>query len=483
MKTKWILDIGAFRGEDAEFYLLKGFIVLSVEANPASAQAALARNEAAAAEGRYRVVNAALDSRNGDITFHVHEKGDWSTAIPNERFTADNSKAITVPAITPAELFDAYGVPYYVKIDIEGKDAIVIDEIVRRADKPRYISYELGKSTKDVANLLRTAGYSRFAISPQGNLGALRMARPPREGKFVDYRFTGHHSGPFGREVPGEWLTLGELEAAVAALDRGAGLARWWDVHACLDGEEPGGSERYLRENFGSTPITRWEAPAPVRTTPSRPTSDPRLEAAIRDVGKDWKRARYYDDAEAAMDRQWSTMIWPCIRFCAFDDVIDLACGHGRNTAKLAEISGKVIAIDVNRENIDFCVERFRNTPNVDARVSDGKSFPGVGSESISLVYCFDAMVHFDSDVVRAYLKEIYRVLRVGGHAFLHHSAMDSNPAGSFRDTPGWRNFMTPALMTHWAHKEGLSVVNQVPVDWRHDGTIRDCFSFIKKWK
>jgi ubiquinone/menaquinone biosynthesis C-methylase UbiE len=205
------------------------------------------------------------------------------------------------------------------------------------------------------------------------------------------------------------------------------------------------------------------------------------LEKAVANVAGDWKNAAYYDEAEQGMERRWSGMIWPFIRDCEFDQVIDLACGHGRNTAKLAAISKHVYAVDVVEENITFCADRFRETANVTVVKNDGTSFPGISAGQISLVYCFDAMVHFDSDVVRAYLGEFSRVLKPGGKAFLHHSAMDARPTTSFRDSPGWRNFMTPALMAHWAHKEGLVVERQQPFDWRPE--IQDCFTLLKKPK
>jgi hypothetical protein len=35
---------------------------------------------------------------------------------------------------------------------------------------------------------------------------------PPLEGRFVDVRFSKHHSGPFGAETPGEWVSRDEVE-------------------------------------------------------------------------------------------------------------------------------------------------------------------------------------------------------------------------------------------------------------------------------
>ena len=252
MKAKWILDVGAFRGEDAEYYLLKGFMVVSIEANPDFANAALTRNEVATAEGRYRVVNAAINEQPGEIEFFVHGHGDWSSAIRSDRFEESNSKMIHVPAITAAHVFDNYGVPYFVKIDIEGLDHLIVEEIARRDDKPLYVSFELGSCTWKAARLLHDAGYTRFALVPQRELASVRLEHPPLEGVYVDYCFTGYHSGPFGREVQSDWMTLDEIEEAIDNLDHSEGLGQWWDIHAWRGPDAALLPEQYTRALFGS---------------------------------------------------------------------------------------------------------------------------------------------------------------------------------------------------------------------------------------
>ena len=45
-------------------------------------------------------------------------------------------------------------------------------------------------------------------------------------------------------------------------------------------------------------------------------------------------------------------------------------------------------------------------------------------------------MVHFDSDVVRAYLKEFRRILKPGGHGFCHHSNYTGSLVAILRKSP-----------------------------------------------
>jgi len=180
---------------------------------------------------------------------------------------------------------------------------------------------------------------------------------------------------------------------------------------------------------------------------------------AARAVGRDWVDGKYYDNAERDMEDQWSLVIWPIIREADFSTTLELAPGHGRNTAKLLPLASRVYAVDINQTNIDFLNQRFPGVEKLVALRNEGQELDAVENGSISFVYCFDAMVHFDSDVVRAYIKEFRRKMKPGARAFIHYSTFDKNPTGTYRDHPGWRNFMNPALFHHWLAKEGFRIL------------------------
>lgn len=212
------------------------------------------------------------------------------------------------------------------------------------------------------------------------------------------------------------------------------------------------------------------------------------LEAIAAYVGRDWTSARkgaldYYDAAEGEMDSRWTTLLWPFLEGCNFETCVDLAVGHGRNTAKLLQQKDcqKVYCVDINQDNINFCSERFADEPRVVCIKNNGANLPEIPPYSITMFYCFDAMVHFDSDIVRSYLAEIARLLApIEGRAFLHHSNYTGNPGGDVHKNPHWRNFMSAELMKHYAAKEGLAVEKQQLLDWNWDGTNIDCFTLLR---
>lgn len=208
--------------------------------------------------------------------------------------------------------------------------------------------------------------------------------------------------------------------------------------------------------------------------------ADERVRAEARRIGDDWREQAYYKDVERYMDSTWRELIWPVIRECDFSNVVDLAAGHGRNSVKLLEVAGRLTICDINEENIEVCRRRFAGDPRVSFLVNDGVSLKELGDATVTLVYCFDAMVHFDSDTVRRYLAEFRRVLVPGGRAFCHHSNYTANPTGDVHDNPQWRNFMSRELFAHYAAKEGLNVLSSRVVDWDVDPEL-DCVTLLER--
>ena len=190
------------------------------------------------------------------------------------------------------------------------------------------------------------------------------------------------------------------------------------------------------------------------------------------DVKEVWAKNDYYDMAEPYMDAQWDEIIWPKIKDLDFSNVVDLAAGHGRNSMKLAPISKKLTIVDICPENIEFCSNRFKDLNNINFAVCDGKTIP-VKSKSVSLVYCFDAMVHFDSDTVESYIKEMSRVLKKGGNAFLHYSNWSGFCNDDWRYNPHARHYMTQDFFKALCQKYGLTILSTEFLTWGEDPDYR----------
>jgi hypothetical protein len=54
-------------------------------------------------------------------------------------------------------------------------------------------------------------GFTEYALVDQKKIGGLEAARPASEGLDIDYTFRIGQSGPFGRDLDVEWLTIADM--------------------------------------------------------------------------------------------------------------------------------------------------------------------------------------------------------------------------------------------------------------------------------
>lgn len=160
--------------------------------------------------------------------------------------------------------------------------------------------------------------------------------------------------------------------------------------------------------------------------------------------------------------------------------VVELACGRGRHSWQMRDWPNQKILVDLVPENIELCQKRFAGLKNFRFIVNNGVDLHQIDSDSVTAVFCYDAMVHFDHEIVYAYLREFKRILRPGGMALLHHSNYPGNPGGDYKANPSWRCFMPPGLFKDYAIKSGLEVAEQRCFGWGETDDV-DCLSLVVK--
>jgi FkbM family methyltransferase len=216
MQRDLIYDVGMHRAEDTEFYLQKGFRVVAVEAMPELCDLAASRFPRQVQRRELTIINGAVSEGAGPATFYVNPNSEWGTIRPewterNERLGFPATRTIEVPVVSLSEVFDTYGVPYYLKVDIEGADMLCLKALADVAERPRYLSIESSKTSWRglVAefDMLRSLGYTRFKIVAQHRVPAQVCPSPSREGGFAERRFGYGSSGMFGEEAPGRWFS------------------------------------------------------------------------------------------------------------------------------------------------------------------------------------------------------------------------------------------------------------------------------------
>ena len=277
-----IYDVGMHNGDDTAFYLHQGFRVVAIEANPQLADLAGRRFSGEIESGRLTILNVGIAERAGTGTFWVcDDVSVWSSF--HEKLTSREGKkhhSIEIPTRRFCEILEEYGIPFYLKVDIEGSDYLCLRDLVGRP-LPRFISVEAEHSENidDLANagpvgnlsLLHSMGYRRFKLIRQSDFTAelrsdfeafiQRAVKSAAYGKFRlpafsqlarqltshehlyrkhGYRFPTDSSGPWGNGTPGDWLSFEQAKAVhIKARRRYARRARkvrghsfWYDWHA-----------------------------------------------------------------------------------------------------------------------------------------------------------------------------------------------------------------------------------------------------------
>jgi FkbM family methyltransferase len=242
-RTDWgplIMDIGMNDGLDSAFYLRKGFRVVAVEASPLLVEKVRGELAEFIASGQLTIEPVGLGVQEGEFTFYLNRDNDqWSSFDPvwGTR-NGTRYEEMPVTCIRPQALFQKYGIPYYLKIDIEGSDIAVVRALHDFSDRPRFISIEENQ-TYYFAELW-AVGCRGFKLINQRDWASFSCPNPPREGRFVDTSFKGNSSGPFGEETPGEWMSfdavLEKYFAEIRSPSRGYLAGHdWFDIHGRVE--------------------------------------------------------------------------------------------------------------------------------------------------------------------------------------------------------------------------------------------------------
>ena len=177
----------------------------------------------------------------------------------------------------------------------------------------------------------------------------------------------------------------------------------------------------------------------------------------------------------------WNNEIFDKIKEFRGKKILEIAPGFGRITQFLSILAGELIIVDLN----PLCIEKTRAKLKHHVLayfVNDGKSIPKVRDNSQDLVFSFDSFVHMHANVTEDYVKEIYRVLKPSGQAFIHHSWLYGGSDESVNNVAGRAN-MSPEQFKIFVENNNMEIVSQNIIQFEPlnswNGT--DCISMFRK--
>jgi FkbM family methyltransferase len=253
-KNKFIFDIGMHVGQDTRYYLKQGYKVLAVEANPILVDKAKKKFRKYVSSGDLIILNVGIADKESVLPFYKNLRlSEWSSF--DKSLGSRNGtmyEEIAVQCVTTKNLFEKYGIPYYMKVDIEGYDYLCLSDIPVQGEKPQYVSCEA--SSLSWLEILKSKGYTKFKMISQSDdyisldLNKERKKYYPqylivkngiklRLQKFLPFKHQYGSSGPFGEATKGEWKSYEEIQQLYMELTAGNNGKRlnnvsWFDFHA-----------------------------------------------------------------------------------------------------------------------------------------------------------------------------------------------------------------------------------------------------------
>ncbi len=171
---KLVFDIGANVGRTAEFYASRSEKTICFEPNPNLVNTLNEVFKDLIKEEKIVIDSRGLSNKVETKTFNISNADTISTFsdfwINQSRFTGQYlwNTQIEVQTTTLDNIIDEYGVPDFIKIDVEGYELEVIKGLTKLLDNTT-ISFEWSEEQYDdmneIASILDKIGYKKFAFT------------------------------------------------------------------------------------------------------------------------------------------------------------------------------------------------------------------------------------------------------------------------------------------------------------------------------
>jgi len=139
------------------------------------------------------------------------------------------------------------------------------------------------------------------------------------------------------------------------------------------------------------------------------------------------------------------------------DDVLDIGCGYGRFMYAAADHVRLIVGVDIHDAPLNKAREILQTKLNARVVLTDGLSLP-FDDGSFSVVYSRSVMQHIPRSLVRVYINEAHRVLKIGGRL-----CMQFPDARTLPKRPNDINVNgTAEQSTAWTPDELLSIASDV---------------------
>ena len=225
-----IFDLGSHRGDFTNFYLQKGFLVISVDANPHICEILNHRFQNEIVNGLCVVENRCVSDVGNKVPFYINSDCDlWSSVNLGDASRLHSQFSMRlIETVSIDELIVKYGCPYYIKIDLDSSSYSALEQLAGTHARPSFVSVH-DQGTK-VFEMLFRLGYTHFNIRsqvPDPHSGEPVVAQ---EGAYSKLNQNTSSVFLFARELKG-WVPYSQIEETYRSMQR-YDPDNWFDIHA-----------------------------------------------------------------------------------------------------------------------------------------------------------------------------------------------------------------------------------------------------------
>lgn len=231
-----VFDVGMNVGGNIPYYLEKGYRVVGIDANPQLVDDVKQKFAEEVADGRLVAVNVGVGAEDGVLPFYINKRQSGLSSFAPPTDAGEEWTSLDVPVRPLSSLIAEFGAPEFIKVDVEGFDAVVLRDLLSHNICPPSLSVEV-QSIESVATLI-ALGYTEFQLINAAKIGHSGVADKVThvDGSVSYYEFADDAAGPFGEDLTGQWVSA--MEAVIQWYGKRVFLGvGWYDMH----GRKPAG--------------------------------------------------------------------------------------------------------------------------------------------------------------------------------------------------------------------------------------------------
>jgi SAM-dependent methyltransferase len=214
-----------------------------------------------------------------------------------------------------------------------------------------------------------------------------------------------------------------------------------------------------------------------------------------RRMADGYVRTRGHDPGGLPLGQEWGApavavdaileeFVFP---FVSTDSVIvEVGVGGGRIAARVAPRVSRFYGFDISPGMLAAARTALAQQANVELRRLERPALPAELEGAVDFAYAFATFLHLDLHMMWRYFREFARVLRPGGHAFVHTATLTTPDgwalfASQERYSVEGFYFVSPEIVRTLASHAGLTLVRESSADPDNAYLNRDHFALFRK--